>query len=320
MVADAVGVHVVLGAGFLAEVNHELDHSGREVAAVAVALVEGENLTAVRRLPLVEHGNAVTGPHVVVAGNAALGQNRRGRPEVAEGVREVAYLHVLRVHIEVLFEKLPGVEQMAAKRLAGNHVHIALNPCRGGDFPPALFYPLFDHLEDVGAVLAHGRVCGGLALGIAKLRELVHDVVHGGEGVVGDVHRLLPAPHPVHIDMGVAHTVDGVLLRLFGDGSQDFLTGFHGGLRVLFDFRHNRFGGLNRQFLPLLGFVREQVYKLPNKVNLVVEAGAGIIDFSLRVDSSVESDIAELDFQRVDDFCQSVFKVHGILNSYLSVL
>ena len=44
----------------------------------------------------------------------------------------------------------------------------------------------------------------GLRLREAELRVLVHDREHRAEGVERGRHCLLPGPHPVHVDVGVA--------------------------------------------------------------------------------------------------------------------
>lgn len=70
-----------------------------------------------------------------------------------------------------------------------------------------------DPVEGGGVVALDELVDGGLALGKDEVGEFVEQSEHRVEGVVRDGHRLRIAPHPVHVDVGVAHAQQRVLLR-----------------------------------------------------------------------------------------------------------
>jgi len=84
----------------------------------------------------------------------------------------------------------------------------------GGNLPPSLLNTRLDALPEFGVVLLGEPVHGHLALAVVELRELVHESVHGREGVHGDAYRLGPAPQPVHVYVAVTAAVDRIGLRL----------------------------------------------------------------------------------------------------------
>ena len=147
---------------------------------------------------------AVAAATVVVVPHAAARQDRGQRGGMAERVRLEVHLHILRREVELLLEIAARVEQVAAEALAARHVLVALHPLAGGDFPPAFAHALPDLGEQRRVVFFDDGVGGGLILAEDEAGEFVQQREHRLERVVDHGDGLRPAPHPVHVDVGVA--------------------------------------------------------------------------------------------------------------------
>ena len=287
VVADAVDPEHLLETGQAGEGEQAVHHARGDLAVVAGGrVVVGQHPRAVGALPpekargLPGDGGLqpwAVGAVVVVAADAAAGQDAGHGPGVAEGVALPVDLDRVVGQAEVLVHPAPGVEQVAAEDLAAGHVLVALDPLTGGDIPAALGDAALDHREDLGGILAHRLVDRGLALGEVEVGELVHEPVHGGEGVVGDRDGLGPGPHPVHVNVGVAGAVDRVLLRHRAHrGEQRLGLGHEGrGAPAGGEAIGNESGGLVEQGLPLGGAVRMGLGEGGGKLEFLSEASKG---------------------------------------------
>ncbi len=221
VIADAIHPKQALEAGVPLHREQKVRHPRGDLAVVAVRrVIIRQHPRAVLALPpeKLRHLPArharqpgAVRPVVVVPADAPALEDARQGPAVTERIGFPVDLARLIRQAEGVFEPSAGVKQVPRQDLTGGHVLVALDPLARRDIPAALGDALFDALEQVRRVLAGEVVDRGLALREVELRELVHELVHRGERVVGDGHRLRPGPHPVHVNMRVARAVDDVL-------------------------------------------------------------------------------------------------------------
>jgi len=222
VVAHPVDPQDLLQPGVFLDREQQVGHVRGDLAVVAVGrVIVSQHPAAVLTLPPVQLRGAARGHRlklragtavVIVAADATPGENPRQRPAVAESVGLPVDLHRVKGQAELVPEPAAGVQQVAAENLARRQILAALHPLAGRGLPAALLYALADSLKQLRRVLLHGVIDGRLALGKVEARELVHQAVHGAEGVMGDGHGLGPAPHPVHVNVRVPGAVDRVLL------------------------------------------------------------------------------------------------------------
>ena len=171
---------------------------------------------------------------------------------------------------EVFGHVRPRVEQMPRQRLAAGQVLVAFDPMDGGHFPPALGHALLDPRKQLRVVHPNDLVDRRLRLREAELRKFLHQRQHGGEGVTGDGDGFRPRPHPVHVDMGVADAVDGVLLGGVGQRGQQLLGLLDGSLQAPIlaggQGRPDQFLGLVGKLAPVRLFL--QLRQAPRKLDL----------------------------------------------------
>ena len=148
----------------------------------------------------------------VVELHATLRQDTGDRVGMAEGIGLPVERQVSRAKAKLLLRVAPGVEQVPGQRLPTGEVLIPLDPVRRRHLPAPFLHPLADLGKERGMVLLHQGIDRRLTLGVGQGRVLLHELEHGSKGIVGRGDRLLPRPHPVHVDMPMAHTVDGVAL------------------------------------------------------------------------------------------------------------
>ena len=248
VVAHAVDDHRGLQSRLL---PHGLDglqeRRGLNRAIVAALLgVVDEHLGTVRTLPHERLGDGL----VVRAGavhedvlHAALHEVARVRRGMAKGVGRPVDGHVLGRQSEELAHVGAGLEEVLREGLGAGHVRVVLDPVRSGDFPTPLLHVAGDFRKHLGGEFLDDGVDARLRLREAEFGELVQEREHGAERVEGRHDRLWPTPHPVHVNVGVAHAMDFVLLGGGGEGLESLLhigayrlgrrAGFRDGGRLL---------------------------------------------------------------------------------------
>ena len=217
-VDDQAGLQAAAAAGQIDEAGANV---GRNGTVVPVGLPVGQHLPAGGGAVAVQHVVPVQGAAVVEVLHIAEAVDLRHVAVVAEGVGREVDGEIL--HAPLLAQVLPGVLDMPQQGLGVGHVFVRLHPAAGGHFPAPLGDAGLDALHQLWVVLLHDLVHAGLGLGEAEVRVLVHQVQHGAEGGQGSRHRLVEAPHPVHVDMGVGRQDQLVLLGILPHGGQHLL-------------------------------------------------------------------------------------------------
>ena len=115
-------------------------------------------------------------PAVVVVLHAPEGVDFRQVGAVSEGVgREIQFQHIRR-NVPVLGQILLGVPDVPQEGFGVRHVLVGFHPGRGGHFPPAFPDSLLDAGFQMGRIVVHDFIHGGLGLAEGELRIFVHDV------------------------------------------------------------------------------------------------------------------------------------------------
>ena len=129
---------------------------------------------------------------------------------VAERIRIPSDLHI---HAKILLEISLAHQNLPHQRLAIGHVEIGLNPHPADHFPAAFLHPLFDLGKQVGILLLHPLIGSRRRHGELEIGILPHQIEHAAERIANHLHRLRPRPQPGHVDMRIAHRLDGELLQ-----------------------------------------------------------------------------------------------------------
>ncbi len=232
VVAHAVDIHPVAQAGRAGKRQQLLCPMRADGVVVPVGFTVHEHPAAIGSLePENRRRRLLTRPAQVIAFNPTPADDRRNRVGMAKGVRLPLDEQRFRPQAEMLSGELASVEQVTGQAFAIGQILVRLHPRRRRHFPAPFGHALPDLLEQLRAVPADNVVNHPRALRQAEIRELFHQLQHGGEGVMADRHRLRPGPHPVHVDVGMADTMHGVGLGDFANGRQMLLDPARGGLQ-----------------------------------------------------------------------------------------
>ncbi|GBC96303.1 hypothetical protein HRbin16_02105 [bacterium HR16] len=270
VVAHAVYKQHVLQAGRLLELHHMPCDMGGDGSQIPFAMVvKRQHARAIPPLPPEQERSLSRATEVVVP-DACPGEDTRHGVRMSEGVGFIIQAHRVVGQSELLLEEPPGVQQVTTQDFPRSHVFIALYPLASGHFPPAGAYMLFHLLPQLGQIVFHQLVGRRLVLREVKLRELAHQPIHRGEGIVSGSNRFRPIPHPVHIDMRVPDAMDSILLGDGRDGTENRFRLLHR-VRNRLPFRHRLHEALRRaqyQLLPLRLFRRVGLRELFGKTYL----------------------------------------------------
>ena len=235
-VDDQTGFEAAAGFGNVDQAQTDLGH---DAGIVPVLFPVDQNLFAGGGLPAVQGGFAVQGPAMIHVLHTAEAVDFRNEGAVAEGVGGEVNFQTVRVNAPGFRQIILGILNVAEQRFGAGHIFVTLHPGGGGDLPAAFTDSLPDFRHHIGIVFLHHFIDGGLGLGEAELRVLVHQIQNRAESGQGQRHRLMVGPHPVHVNVGMARQDQLVLLggipagkqedfHLFADSAGQNSVGLHG--------------------------------------------------------------------------------------------
>ena len=227
----------------MVEIPLALDRYGIDDAVIGVAAVVGDGRCAHE---MSQHLGAVHADpaegivrHMVVLVPADLDrheivdagtlQDLGQGPAVAEHIRKPEYVGG---RAEFFLEETLAVQDLTHQSLTGGNVTVGLNPHGAVGLPVAGFHSLLNPLVDVRIVGLDVIVKLGLGLDKSKFRVLLHQGTHRREGAGSLFSGVLQLPEPGHVDMGMAHSMNGHRAGVgnFGNllvpDSQSFFQGF----------------------------------------------------------------------------------------------
>ena len=141
---------------------------------------------------------------------------------MAEGIGVEVQLYLFHGNAELVPEIPFGIKDMPGHAFQRRQVLVQLHKRGTGIFPASFLHTGTNPLKQLRVIILSNAVHRSLGLGKCEVRILVHQVQHGAEGVQRHIHRFMEAPHPVHINVGMGHTVHGHGLGGFRQGQQHF--------------------------------------------------------------------------------------------------
>ena len=221
VVAHAVHLHHIVHPIAIAELGHNMEIHGKNQVIVPQRLIEGQHFRAGITLPAVQL-HVVQSPAVIEIPDSTSGQHGGNRRRMAEGIGVEVQLYLFHGNAKLVPEIPFGIKDMPGHAFQRRQVLVQLHKRGTGIFPASFLHTGTNPLKQLRVIILGNAVHRSLRLGKCEVRILVHQIQHGAEGVQRHIHRFMEAPHPVHINVGMGHTVHGHGLGGFRQGQQHF--------------------------------------------------------------------------------------------------
>jgi hypothetical protein len=189
----------------LTNVSSIPQHIAVNSLTIPMRIAENEKLSARASAPDVHIlGSGCTSAMIIVFYTAQSIQLRQ-ESTVTEGIRGEIQVKRSGINTPMLLQVLLGIENMVQYGLGAGHILVRLYPGRGGDLPAAFPDAFLNFGHQLRGEVLNKLIGGSLGLGETKLGVFLHQLQHGFEGSDYGSHGLIPTPHPVHIQVGVAY-------------------------------------------------------------------------------------------------------------------